>query len=112
MYGMAAVRTTYQWQMHWRYKKTSEGKLLGHCLDLPFITVHGKTPDDLLQKLYHDIDVYFTTFPEKATAFLNERATTVSQKVQVVGIEQAAAEELPAAKANWQKQELLCTVRA
>jgi hypothetical protein len=91
-----------------RYKKTSGNKLLGHCLDFPFITVKGKTPDELIQRIYHDIEVYFNSFPNEANAFLTKNATLVSETV--VGVQTPTKQDLPAASREWQEQELICTV--
>lgn len=94
-----------------RYRKGSSGKLVGHCLDLPFITVQGNTPDELVQKIYHDIDVYFTTFPEKGMEFLKKYGTVVTENV-VVGIEASNENSLPPASQEWQQKEVMCTIPA
>jgi hypothetical protein len=77
-----------EFTLNMRYKKGYTGILIGQCIEFPFVIVEGNTPDDLFKEIAHELEVYFTTFPEEGKRFIQEqKEKSVIEKEQIEGKE-------------------------
>jgi hypothetical protein len=55
-----------------RAKKGYTNKLVGQCVQVPFIIVEGQSVQELTKNLLYEFKVYFNTFPGEAEKILEK----------------------------------------
>ncbi len=55
-----------------RYKRGYTDVLVAQCVEMPFIIVEAKTPDDLFKEITHELIVYFNTFPDEGNRVIKQ----------------------------------------
>lgn len=86
-----------------------DGILIGQSREYPFLIVQGRTVEELIDEMGHEIEVYFNTFPkegEKALEKYDKKTVGVTEEITVEMRKEDAKEE----EEGWNQKPIEITI--
>lgn len=81
-----------EFKTNMRYRRGQDDILVGQSREFPFLIVQGKTVDELVREMMHEIEVYFNTFPQERDKALERYGKTINEPQKEEGWNQEPIE--------------------